>query len=561
MIGVMVQSSFATSGEIFLEKNEFVLYGDGSMVTFSVTGEIFDSVYFPELEIMIDDVVFETIDIFPNKNSIFSIIGLDKNWSHGEYTVNLKYKNEILDSKSFTIIRDNVVEKEIKTYENMHETLESFIEIDIDKLVLENKSDETIWVSGNLVSSQFGNEINLSLIYPDGTLESIGKIHQNYDGFFEYPIIGINKYWMPGQYEIKVNYLEQELVTSFTIENDFVLPSLSETHMYNEESPGSFDLSFEKVDEHVILKIYGDVRTNDSEIKLVINSDNSIIYEANLPLSDGYFYDNVILYDYENDVPWENIGYEVNAFVEENIVDTKTFSFDESLIFSSNDQVMNLEMIFSDNVVNFTNELEIEISEYDSKEITLSGNIPNYLSNNIIDVNIDTPSGDILESHLRASANGDYFLPVQVTDSWISGTYVVSLLFDDVIQDVVEFSVTNHKYNNSQKVDNTSSENLDESLEILELEHYDVIIDNNHIEKNILFTQPFDSTLQLVPITIDTPDGSEIYEFTYHSKTGDLQKWVNIDHTWDSGDYFVYYIENKIPNILGTFHITNVALD
>jgi len=120
------------------------------------------------------------------------------------------------------------------------------------------------------------------------------------------------------------------LVTSFTIENDFVLSSLSKTHIFDEESSGSFDLSFEKVDEHVILKIDGDVRTNDSEIKLVINSDNSIIYEANLPLSDGYFYDNVILYDYENDVPWENIGYEVNAFVEENIVDSKTFTFDES---------------------------------------------------------------------------------------------------------------------------------------------------------------------------------------------------------------------------------------
>jgi len=561
MIGVMVPSIFATSGEIFLEKNEFVLYGDGSMVNFSVTGEIFDSVYFPELEIMIDDVVFQTIDIFPNKNSIFSIIGLDKNWSHGEYTVNLKYKNEILDSKSFTIIRDNVVEKEIRTDENMHEILESFVETDVHKLILVNNSDETIWVSGKIASSQFGNEINFSLIHPDGTLESIGNIHQRSDGFFKYPIIGIDKYWMPGEYEIKVNYLEQELITSFTIENDFVLSSLSKTHMFDEESFGSFDLSFEKVDEHVILKIDGDVRTNDSEIKLVINSDNSIIYEANLPLSDGYFYDNVILYDYENDVPWENIGYEVNAFVEENIVDTKTFSFDESLIFSSNDQVMDLEMIFSDNVVNFTNELEIEISKYDSKEITLSGNIPNYLSGNIIDVNIDTPSGDILESHLRASANGDYFLPVQVTDSWISGTYVVSLIFNDAVQDVIEFSVLNHKYNDAQKVVNETSENLDESLEILELEHYDVIIDNTKIKKNILFTQPFDSTLQRVPITIVAPDGSEIYEFTYHSKTGDLQKWVNIDHTWDSGDYFVYYIENKIPNILGTFHITNLALD
>ena len=531
------------------------------MVNFSVTGEIFDYAYYPELEIMIDDVVFQTIDIFPNKNSIFSIIGLDKNWSHGEYVVNLKYKNEILDSKHFTIFRDNVIKKEIRTDEKMHEIFESFVEVDIDKLVLVNNSDETIWVSGNLASSQFGNEINFSLIHPDGTLESIGKTHQSYDGFFKYPIIGIDKYWMPGEYQIKANYLEQELVTSFTIENDFVLSSLSKTHMFDEESFGSFDLSFEKVDEHVILKIDGDVRTNDSEIKLVINSDNSIIYEANLPLSDGYFYDNVILYDYENDVPWENIGYEVNAFVEENIVDTKTFSFDESLIFSSNDQVMNLEMIFSDNVVNFTNELEIEISEYDSKEITLSGNIPNYLSGNIIDVNIDTPSGEILESHLRASANGDYFLPVQVTDSWISGTYVVSLIFNDAVQDVIEFSVLNHKYNDAQKVVNEISENLDESLEILELEHYDVIIDNTKIKKNILFTQPFDSTLQRVPITIVAPDGSEIYEFTYHSKTGDLQKWVNLDHTWESGDYFVYYVYNEIPNILGTFHITNVALD
>ena len=81
------------------------------------------------------------------------------------------------------------------------------------------------------------------------------------------------------------------------------------------------------------------------------------------------------------------------------------------------------------------------------------------------------------------------------------------------------------------------------------------------IQKNILFTQPFDSNLQHVPITIVTPNDSTIHEYTYHSKTGDLQKWVNIDHTWESGDYFVYSVENDIPNILGTFHITNMALD
>ena len=561
MIGVMVPSVYATSGEIFLEKNEFVLYGDGSMVNFSVTGEIFDYANYPELEILIDNVIFQTVDIFPNKNSIFSIIGLDKNWSQGEYVVNLKYKNEILDSKSFTIIRDNVVEMEIKNHQNMSETLESFIELDLDKLVLEEHSDETIWISGNMQSSQFGNEIKFSLYHPDGTIEDIGKIYHGHTDYFEIPIIGIDKFWMPGEYQIIVNYLDQQFSTSFIIENDVVLSSLSETHMYAEESEGSFDLSFEKFDQHVILKINGDVRTNDSEIKLVINTNDSIIYESNLPIFDGNFYDNILLYDYEKDMSWENTEYEINAFVKQDIVDTKTFTFDESLIFSSNDEVMNLEMIFSDQVVNFSTKLEIEISEYESKEITLTGNIPNFSYGTALDVDIETPSGEILESRLLTSANGDYFVPIILDDSWESGTYVVSLLFDDVIQDVLEFSLTNHKYNDAQKVDNESSEILNESLEILELEHYDVIIDNNHIEKNILFTQSFDSTLQHIPITIVTPHGSEIYEFTYHSKTGDLQKWVNIDHTWESGDYFVYYVVDDIPNILGTFHITNGALD
>ena len=90
---------------------------------------------------------------------------------------------------------------------------------------------------------------------------------------------------------------------------------------------------------------------------------------------------------------------------------------------------------------------------------------------------------------------------------------------------------------------------------------YTVFIINNKIEKNILFTQPVDFNSQHVRITIVTPDGSEIYESTFRSKTGDLQKWVNIDHTWESGDYFVYYVVDDIPNILGTFHIANGALD
>ena len=563
MIGVMIPSGFSTSGEIFLEKNEFKLYGDGSLVTFTVTGEIVDYTHRPELEIVQNDLVIQSVNLVPIKNSLFSVIGLDKNFSAGEYFVNLKYQNKILDTKLFTITRDNVVEKQTKIHENMSDIFESYIELTRDKFVIINNSDESLIVSGNIVSTQFGNPISISLHYPDSTIEKLGAATLMRDGFFNYPIYGIDKYWKPGTYVVSVNYLDHSpLTVPFVIENDWVLSSLSESHAFSDESSGSFDLSFDKLDEYMILKIDGNVRTNDSQIKLVINSDNAIIYEHDLLLSDGNFYDNIVLYDYENDVPWKNTQYEINVLVNQNQVVTNTFTFDESLLFSSNNPVMDMELIFSDNVVNFSNELEIEIFEKTSEEITLSGNIPNYQSGNLIDVDVLTPSGEILKSNLRASADGDYFLPVIITDSWISGNYVVSLIFNDIVRDTLDFTVLNNKLDNEQLVSNeTPPENIVESTEILEIPHYDVIINNNKIEKNILFTQPFDYNSQHVRITIVTPDGSEIYESTYRSKTGDLQKWVNIDHTWDSGDYFVYYIENKIPNILGTFHITNLALD
>jgi len=563
MIGVMIPSGFSTSGEIFLEKNEFKLYGDGSLVTFSVTGEIMDYTHRPTLEIIQNDLVIQSVKLYPIKNSLFSVIGLDKNFSAGEYFVNLKYQTKILDTKSFTITRDNVVEKQTKIHENMSDIFESYIELTRDKFVINNNSDESLIISGNIVSTQFGNLISILLHHPDSNIEKLGTATQMRDGFFNYPIYGIDKYWKPGTYVVSVNYLDHSPLTAqFVIENDWVLSSLSESHAFSDESSGSFDLSFDKLDEYVILKIDGNVRTNDSQIKLVINSDNAIIYENDLLLLDGDFYDNIVLYDYENDVPWKNTQYEINVLVNQNQVVTNTFTFDESLLFSSNNPVMDMELIFSDNVVNFSNELEIEIFEKTSEEITLSGNIPNYQSGNLIDVDVLTPSGEILKSNLRASADGDYFLPVIITDSWISGNYVVSLIFNDIVRDTLDFTVLNHKLDDEQFVSTeTSPENIVESIEILEIQYYDVIINNNKIEKNILFTQPFDSNLQHVPITIVTPDDSELHEFTYHSKTGDLQKWVNIDHTWESGDYFVYYVVDEIPNLLGTFHITNLALD
>ena len=92
MFGAMIPSGFAASGTIELVDNEFILYGDGAITTFSVHGEITDYIHRPTLEIVKNDVVVQTIKLFPIKNSLFSVVGLDKDWSHGDYLVHLKYQ-------------------------------------------------------------------------------------------------------------------------------------------------------------------------------------------------------------------------------------------------------------------------------------------------------------------------------------------------------------------------------------------------------------------------------------------------------------------------------------
>ena len=147
---------------------------------------------------------------------MFSVIGLDKNFSAGEYFVNLKYKNKILDTKSFTITRDNIVEKQTKIHENMSE-IKEFIQVEPSKVILDNNSNESILLSGHIESSYFGLPLNFFLHPPDGTPELIGSVHLPPDGNFNYPLIGIDKHWSSGKYEISVQLVDLPNIISTKI--------------------------------------------------------------------------------------------------------------------------------------------------------------------------------------------------------------------------------------------------------------------------------------------------------------------------------------------------------
>ncbi len=48
------------------------------------------------------------------------------------------------------------------------------------------------------------------------------------------------------------------------------------------------------------------------------------------------------------------------------------------------------------------------------------------------------------ESHLIASEDGDYYMPIMIDDSWISGQYTAYVTYGDFMDESSSFSVINH---------------------------------------------------------------------------------------------------------------------
>ena len=67
--------------------------------------------------------------------------------------------------------------------------------------------NKTIIISGNLVSSQFGNLVTFSLHHPDGVVEDLGSTKLPSNGFFNYPIIGIDKYFLKSSIFLSLSVL------------------------------------------------------------------------------------------------------------------------------------------------------------------------------------------------------------------------------------------------------------------------------------------------------------------------------------------------------------------
>ena len=197
IFSIVLPNVYATTGEITLENSKFTLYR-GNMITFPVTVEMSDYIHHPSLEIIHNGKITQKVSLYSIGDTFYSTIGLNENWSSGEYTINLTYQGTILDSESFVITRDNEVTSEIIIHESMHKDVEPFISLYPDELILENSSHEIIYITGNLYNSQTGHFVIIDVTKPDGTIETIYATPSS-DGTFS-GLIPIDKHWIAGEY-------------------------------------------------------------------------------------------------------------------------------------------------------------------------------------------------------------------------------------------------------------------------------------------------------------------------------------------------------------------------
>ena len=87
-----------------------------------------------------------------------------------------------------------------------------------------------------------------------------------------------------------------------------------------------------------------------------------------------------------------------------------------------------------------------------------------YVEAYVLDIHLIHPDGTDEKSHLYASSNGFYYLPIIIDDTWVSGTYTAYVQFREFMDDASTFTVIN----NSIKDDSVDLE-LIESEIILEI--------------------------------------------------------------------------------------------
>ena len=533
-------------GEIILSENEFKLYR-GSLISFPIFIEMNDFIHNPTLNIFYDDVLTKVTYPRSNGDIFQSVISLNDNWKSGTYEIKLIHNNKILDSDSFVIKRDNETFLEHIVDKNIFEYVDPNILSSPSKVSVDSYSREIISITGHTGDSNNSNPIILEILTPDKNVIS-SSASPTSDGFFSHKIM-VDKHWISGEYVVTGKYLDHKLTsTTFVVENIWKEFVPTESNLV-----GTFDITSEISNNFTILSVDGTIETDESEMILSISKGEDILYQDTLALNQKLFETSTVLYDYDNNVPWEYGEYRITGMVGEQSFHSEKFILD-GMSFSGLELLsINLFANMASGVEKMVDFAEIEINSGDEKQIILSGNIDGYIQAYVLDVHLIHPDGTDEISHLYGSSDGSYYMPINIDDSWNSGSYTAYVQFRELMDDASTFKIINNVLNGSE----ISLQQKTEEIILEDIKNYSVSLDNSQSVDSVHYVATMDYYSTKTPITISLNGESLKEEFTYVSDKGLIDYYLLLDETWISGNYTASYVENNVSIPFGTFEIFN----
>ena len=140
----------------------------------------------------------------------------------------------------------------------------------------------------------------------------------------------------------------------------------------------------------------------------------------------------------------------------------------------------------------------------------LSGNIDNYVTAYVLDVHLIHPDGTDEISHLYGSSDGSYYMPINIDDSWSSGSYTAYVQFREFMDDASTFKIINNALKDSE----ISLQQKTEDIILEDLNNYSIFLDNSQSVDSVHYVATMDYYRTKTPIVISLTGELIKEEFT-----------------------------------------------
>jgi hypothetical protein len=234
---------------------------------------------------------------------------------------------------------------------------------------------------------------------------------------------------------------------------------------------------------------------NDFHIYLRDNYDDDLVYASNIPaelfLRTGFSsvgipsnLDCVDMDSYLNHFKPDYYIIYPNNIVP---VNQKIFEHTPNISFISNKHTSDI----INEINSQQNEKQIQqikiIKDF-STTVGVVGTIENYVLDSLIEFVIFSPNGSHATSTTVANGMGEYKIPINITDNWVSGKYVIMVMNNGVIDQKIQFLVQNENLDGKFHIYEImyAEEKYEQKISLLKSHNFlqDSILDENKISKS-----------------------------------------------------------------------------